>query len=120
MIWRKECRFVRGQSVAVAKELEMAMTATGVFAAASRPGRARIDDNIAERVTQALWANPFLDPSNIAVAVEASRVVLRGVVDTDEEIDLATAILQDLYCCDDVVNDLRIARGLDVVLPAAA
>ena len=95
----------------------MAMTATGVFAAA---GRACIDDNIAERVTQALWANPFLDPSNIAVAVEAGRVVVRGVVDTDDEVDLATAILQDLYCCDDVVNDLRIARGVDVALPAAA
>jgi osmotically-inducible protein OsmY len=95
----------------------MAMTATGVFAAA---GRACIDDNIAERVTQALWANPFLDPSNIAVASEASRVVLRGVVDIEEEVDLATAILQDLYCCEDVVNELRIAGGVDVALPAAA
>lgn len=98
----------------------MAMVATGKFAAAGKFGRACIDDNIAERVTQALWANPFLDPSDIAVAVDASRVVLKGMVDTEEEIDLITAILEDLYCCDHVVNDLKIAQDMDVVLSAAA
>ena len=92
----------------------MAMVATGKF------GRACINDNIVERVTQALWANPFVDPSNIAVTIDASRVVLKGIVDTEEEVDLATAILEDLYCCDHVVNDLKIAQDMDVALSAAA
>ena len=98
----------------------MVMMAAGKFAAAGKFGRACIDDNIAERVTQALWANPFVDPSNIAVAVDASRVVLKGAVDAEEEIDIITAILEDLYCCDEVVIDLKIARAMDVVLSAAA
>ena len=98
----------------------MAIVATGKFAAAGMFGRACMDDNIVERVTQALWANPFLDPSSIAVAVDASRVVLKGAVDTEEEADLVTAILEDLYCVDHVVNDLKIAQDMDVVLSAAA
>ena len=98
----------------------MAMVATGKFAVAGKFGRACVDDNIAERITQALWANSFVDPSNIAVAVDASGVLLKGTVDTEEEIDVVTAILEDLYCCDHVVNDLKIARDMDVVLSAAA
>ena len=121
MTQRKERVPIWRHSVAVAKELEMAVIATGTFGVATgKFGRVCIDDNIAERVTQALWANPFVDPSNIAVAVDASGVVLKGMVDTEEQIDLVTAILEGLYCVDHVVNDLKIARDMDVVLSTAA
>ena len=120
MTQRKERMPVWLHSAFVDKELKMAMAATGTFATGGRFGGARIDDNIAERVTQALWTNPFVDPSNIVVTVDASRVVLNGTVDAEQDLDIITAILEDLYCCDEVVIDLGIGLDLDVELSAAA
>ena len=35
--------------------------------ASFRKTDACIDENIAERVTQALWSNPFIDPAGISI-----------------------------------------------------
>lgn len=69
------------------------------------------DDNIAERVTQALWTNPFLDPSTITVAVRNGVVTLAGSVDGQDALAAVFETLDDLYCCDTVVNRLLVVQS---------
>ena len=79
-----------------------------------------IDENIAERVTQALWSNPFIDPAGISIEVVAGQVVLGGTVETAQEIRVAREILDDLYCCEDVTVDLRLSAEHGMVFSSAA
>lgn len=77
-----------------------------------------VDDNIAERVTQALWADPFVEPANIVVRVDAGVVVLTGSVATESQRYQVLEVLEGLYCCDDVILDLHVTAR-DNLLSAA-
>lgn len=79
-----------------------------------------IDENIAERITQALWSNPFLDPTGISIKVVAGHIVLSGKVDSEQEIEIARDVLDDLYCCDDAIIDLEVAARHGLVFSTAA
>lgn len=88
--------------------------------ASFRMTNACIDENIAERVTQALWSNPFIDPTGVSIKVAAGQVVLGGTVCTAQEIEVAREILDDLYCCEDVTIDLKLTAGHGMALSTAA
>lgn len=70
-----------------------------------------MDENIAERVIQALWTNPFLDPSTITVTVRNGVVTLAGSVDSQDTLAAVSETLDDLYCCDTVVSRLLVIQS---------
>lgn len=88
------------------------------MAAFAPPTSVCVDDNIAERVTQALWADPLIEPGDIAVRVDAGVVVLTGSVATEMQRNQIVEMLDGLYCCDDVILDLHVT-ALDGLLSAA-
>jgi osmotically-inducible protein OsmY len=45
----------------------------------AQPATIRSDDNIADRATEALWQDPFLDPQGLDLVVRAGVVTLLGV-----------------------------------------
>jgi hypothetical protein len=78
------------------------------------------DDEVREVLLEQLREHPSLDPDDIDVIVRDGQVTLSGRVGTDAEVQVATAILDDLLGIDDfaielVVDELR--RG---DAPAAA
>ena len=64
------------------------------------------DDEMREIVLEHLREYPNIDPDDIQVVVHDGRVTLSGRVGTDAEVQVATAVLDDVLGLDDFSNEL--------------
>lgn len=73
----------------------------------------RNDKRILERINERLCDNPYLDASDMEVAVEDGVVFLSGVVNSREDKRLAEEIAEEITGVEDVENRLHITlRGI--------
>lgn len=73
----------------------------------------RIDDNIACRVTEALWADPFVEAGDICVHVFNGAVVLTGEVGSESERITIGRLVADLVCVERLTNAITIADAVN-------
>ena len=72
------------------------------------------DDQVQELVEDALdWAEPSVDGSRIAVAVDEGVVTLRGIVDTPAEKLTAERVALRVRGVDTVINQLTVSSPAD-------
>ena len=74
-------------------------------------GYRRSDDRISDDVHQRLADDPWLDATNVNVAVSGGEVTLSGSVDSREAKHRAERIVEDLSGVNHVQNNLRIQPG---------
>ena len=73
----------------------------------------RSDNRILEQINERLCDNPYLDASDMEVAVENGVVFLTGTVSTRDEKRLAEEIAEEVTGVEDVENRLHITlRGI--------
>jgi len=73
----------------------------------------RIDDNIADRVTEALWNHPFMPAAGICVHVFDGTVMLSGEVASEAERTAIGRLVADLVCVEGLTNALTIAGAVN-------
>lgn len=70
----------------------------------------RIDDNIANRVTEALWSDPFVPASDICVHVFDGRVMLTGEVASETQRIAVGRLVADLICVEGLTNAITVTN----------
>jgi osmotically-inducible protein OsmY len=70
---------------------------------------ARIDDNIAQRVLEALWSHPWIVPSHVDIRVEDGLLTLNGQVTSALELIAIEEVLEAISCVDRMENRLEVA-----------
>ena len=78
------------------------------------------DDEIREVVREQLREYPNIDPDDIDVVVRNGAVTLSGRVGTDAEVEVATAVLDDVLGLEDYTNELVVDELRRGDLPEAA
>lgn len=78
------------------------------------------DDEIRAIVLEHLREYPNLDPDDIDVVVRNGAVTLTGRVGTDGEVEVATAVLDDILGLDDFTNELVVDELHRGTAPEAA
>jgi osmotically-inducible protein OsmY len=66
---------------------------------------------VRKRVATALHANPYFLDRHVAVSVEDGRIVLRGIVFSDWDLQEALRLARESAGAMDVVDDLSIEEG---------
>lgn len=74
-------------------------------------GYKRSDERVSDDVHQRLSDDPWLDASNVNVAVSGGEVTLTGTVDSREAKHRAERIVEDLSGVSHVQNNLRVQAG---------
>lgn len=73
----------------------------------------RNDKRILERINERLCDNPYIDASDMEIAVEDGVVILTGAVNSREDKRLAEEIAEEITGVKDVENRLHITlRGI--------
>lgn len=75
----------------------------------------RNDDNIADRVTEALWNHPFMPAADICVHVFDGMVTLSGEVASETERTAIGRLVADLGCVERLVNAIRVADAVNLL-----
>ena len=75
--------------------------------------RVRIDDNIACRVTEALWSDPFVSASDICVHVFDGTVMLTGEVASETQRSAVGRLVADLICVAGLTNAITVTNVAD-------
>jgi osmotically-inducible protein OsmY len=73
----------------------------------------RVDDNIACRVTEALWSDPFVPASNICVHVLDGTVMLTGEVGSETERIAIGRLVADLICVERLTNAITVTEAVN-------
>lgn len=68
----------------------------------------RIDDNIACRVTEALWSDPFAPAGDIRVHVFDGTVMLTGEVGSEAQRIAIGRLVAELTCVEQLTNALTV------------
>jgi hypothetical protein len=74
-------------------------------------GWQRTDDRLLDQVSEALARHPAIDASDLEVAVDGSRVILRGEVSDQRTRQLAKECAEGIAGVDDVQDQLRVRQG---------
>jgi osmotically-inducible protein OsmY len=69
-----------------------------------------IDDNIANRVIEALWNDPYAPAEEISVHVLGGTVMLTGEVATEAQRIAVGRLVADLMCVERFTNALTVAE----------
>jgi osmotically-inducible protein OsmY len=69
-----------------------------------------VDDNIANRVTEALWNDPWVQAEEISVHVLSGTVMLTGEVATEAQRIAVGRLVADLVCVERFTNALTVAE----------
>jgi osmotically-inducible protein OsmY len=77
-------------------------------------GYKRSQEKIKDEVCGALWRDPDVDATEIAVTVQDNRVTLRGFVDSRHSRRHAEVVAESIFGVEEVLNLLRIKRTLDL------
>lgn len=81
------------------------------FSGKGPKGYKRSDERIREDACEALYRNPYIDASDIDVAVKDGQVTLRGTVESRNAKREAESCIENLSGVDDVQNELRLKRS---------
>jgi BON domain-containing protein len=84
------------------------LTEPGRFAGRGPKGYARSDERIREDVSDRLWADPWIDASEMTVTVTNGEVTLEGIVDDRLAKRLAENVAESCIGVRDVHNRLRL------------
>lgn len=76
-----------------------------------------IDDNIADRVTEAIWSDPFVPAVDVCVHVFDGTVMLTGEVGSEAQRIAIGRLVVDLICVERLTNAITVT---DVVNRLAA
>lgn len=68
----------------------------------------RVDDNIACRVTEALWSDPFVPAGDISVHVFDGTVMLTGKVGSEAQRIAIGRLVADLICVERLTNAITV------------
>ena len=68
----------------------------------------RVDDNIACRVTEALWSDPFIPAGDIRVHVFDGTVMLTGEVGSETQRMAVGRLVADLVCVERLTNAVTV------------
>ena len=71
----------------------------------------RTSDNVADRVIEALWTDPFVPAAALAVHVFDGAVLLTGEVASEAERIAVGRLVADLACVDRLTNAVTVARS---------
>lgn len=66
------------------------------------------DDNIAQRVLEALWSHPAIMPSDIEIMVRGRALTLTGRVTSTAELDAIEDVLDALTCAGRIDNRIEL------------
>jgi hypothetical protein len=78
------------------------------YAGKGPKGWQRSDDRLLDQVSEALARHPAIDASEVEVAVDGSRVILRGEVSDRRTRQLAKECAEGVAGVDDVQDQLRV------------
>ena len=70
----------------------------------------RVDDNIACRVTEALWSDPFVPAEDICVHVFDGTVMLTGEVGSETQRIAIGRLVADLICVERLTNAVTVTE----------
>lgn len=73
----------------------------------------RVDDNIACRVTEALWSDPFIPASDICVHVIDGTVMLTGEVGSETDRIAIGRLVVDLICVERMINAITVTEAVN-------
>jgi osmotically-inducible protein OsmY len=109
-----------GGGYAGSPELVEHYAVPGRYAGVGPKGYTRSDDRIREDVSEQLWADPWIDASEMSVAVADGEVTLEGTVNDRASKRLAEDVAETCPGVKDVHNRLKIAgnaTGVETVNP---